>query len=331
MYVWFDALCAYLHGRSGPDGRLAGSLGGIPDIDLATDGLPRSTNEARDMNAPLDTSYIGTAGNDIKGERPDPLAFASSMSVPEVHVLGKDIARFHGIMWPAMLMSAALPLPRRLLIHGHWTVRGAKMSKSDGNAADVAPYVEALGADSVRYYLLRRGRADADADFDPADMAHLHNTELANQAGNLFARAFAPALGIPETGPSDVHASALLSTIVERMREAAAAYDDGAFHVGIERMAGVLHAANAAFGDLHPWSEPKNVAEAQAAAGTALAAWALMMQPVAPNAATRILDALGVPKADRCYAHDAVPQTDLGALRVHRQWGSQLFERRTSP
>lgn len=126
-------------------------------------------------------------------------------------MIGKGIARFHAVLWPALLASAGLPLPTDLLVHGYLTLEGSKISKS-GRTLDPVPLIRAFGADAVRFFLLRHVRTARDADFRLDRFVHAFNAELANGLGNLASRVFAlveRATGgvVPEPGrerPSEV-------------------------------------------------------------------------------------------------------------------------------
>ena len=104
------------------------------------------------------------------------------------HVIGKDIVKFHAIYWPAMLLSAGLPLPDKLLIHGFITISGQKMSKTIGNIVDPKEYVKRLGTDAFRYYLLKEIPSFNDGDFSYERFKELYNSDLANGLGNLLSR-----------------------------------------------------------------------------------------------------------------------------------------------
>ncbi|MCE2438798.1 MAG: methionine--tRNA ligase [Candidatus Latescibacteria bacterium] len=105
-----------------------------------------------------------------------------------IHVIGKDILKFHAIFWPALLLSAGLPLPRTIFVHGHLTVEGRKIGKSLGNAVDPFPLIGRYGADALRYYLLRAVRSGEDGDVSEARIRDVYNTDLANGLGNLVRR-----------------------------------------------------------------------------------------------------------------------------------------------
>lgn len=107
----------------------------------------------------------------------------------DIHVIGKDILKFHAIYWPAMLLSAGLEIPKKLFVHGHITSEGKKMSKSLGNVVDPMEVIKKYGTDALRYYLLREIPSTADGDFSWKRFDEIYNGELANELGNLVNRA----------------------------------------------------------------------------------------------------------------------------------------------
>lgn len=106
----------------------------------------------------------------------------------DIHLVGKDILRFHAIIWPAMLLSTSLPLPKSICVHGFVTVNGEKMSKTVGNVVDPFKMIEKYGSDIVRYYLLREISSDEDGDFSEEKLKERYNGDLANGLGNLVQR-----------------------------------------------------------------------------------------------------------------------------------------------
>ena len=105
----------------------------------------------------------------------------------DVHVIGKGISRFHAVYWPAFLLSAGLPTPKALFVHGYFTVNGQKMSKTLGNVIDPTELINKYGADPLRYYFLREIPPAADGDFSERRFKELYNADLANGLGNLVA------------------------------------------------------------------------------------------------------------------------------------------------
>ena len=109
----------------------------------------------------------------------------------DVHLIGKDIIRFHAVYWPTFLFAAGLPLPRQVFAHGWWTVEGEKMSKSVGNVVDPEAVAAEFGVDAFRYFLLREVPFGSDGDFSQTSIKGRVNSELANDLGNLLSRTVA--------------------------------------------------------------------------------------------------------------------------------------------
>jgi methionyl-tRNA synthetase len=106
----------------------------------------------------------------------------------DIHVIGKGINRFHSIYWPAFLLSAGIPLPKSIFIHGYLTINGQKISKTVGNVIDPIPLIKRFGADPIRYYLLAKVSTTSDGDFSEEKLKDSYNSELANGLGNLVSR-----------------------------------------------------------------------------------------------------------------------------------------------
>ena len=116
------------------------------------------------------------------------IEFQESVWPANVHVIGKDILRFHTCYWPAFLLAAGLPLPKQVMIHSHWTMGGNKMSKSLGNIADPFEMIDKFGSDSVRFFLANDGHLDHDSIFSEERIISRHDTELVHKYGNLVLR-----------------------------------------------------------------------------------------------------------------------------------------------
>ena len=106
----------------------------------------------------------------------------------KLHLIGKNVWKFHAVYWPALLLSARLPVPDEIVVHGFLTNEGRKISKSTGDAVDPAEYVRRFGSDAVRYFLLRHVRPFEDSDFSEAHLANVYQADLANGLGNLVSR-----------------------------------------------------------------------------------------------------------------------------------------------
>ena len=191
-----------------------------------------------------------------------------------IHVIGKDILRFHTVYWPAFLMAAKLPLPKSILAHGWWTVRGEKISKSmPATRIDPVKLADALGAgsslgraigiDAMRYYLLREVPLGNDGDFTFESLFGRFNAELANDLGNLvnrsltlvtkFAAEFPPAPGDAAAGPDGPHAQ-LEAQAVEAARTAAELFEAMAPSRALEAIWRFVGAANRFIDQTQPWA-----------------------------------------------------------------------------
>lgn len=139
--------------------------------------VPKDPNQVIYVWADALVNYVSAVGMEGWEEHP-----------ADIHVMAKDIARFHAVIWPAMLMSAGLPLPGQVLVHGFFTVNGTKMSKTIGNVTDPLEVAAKYGNDALRYFLLREIPFGADGDFSEEKMKELYNGHLANGLGNFTAR-----------------------------------------------------------------------------------------------------------------------------------------------
>ena len=180
----------------------------------------------------------------------------------DVHLIGKDILRFHAIYWPCMLMAVGLPLPKRVFAHGWWTVDGEKMSKSKGNALRPADLLEHYDADVLRYFLLREVPFGQDGDFSFTALKQRYNSELANDVGNLLNRTLAMlnkyrdgVLGaLVDEQDMD---RALIADVEQMQLQVAEALEKQAFHLALERINMVVRHGNRYVEDNAPWSLAK--------------------------------------------------------------------------
>jgi methionyl-tRNA synthetase len=225
-----------------------------------------------------------------------------------VHVVGKGIARFHAILWPALLLAAGLPLPTTIWVHGYVTVGGQKIGKSRGNAVAPAALVERFGIDALRYFLLRHVGPRLDADIDDARIEAVYRSELADQLGNLLSRTIAllqrhaggcltapPEAGLDESGERLAKLSGDLPSEVDEAIGRFAPDD------GLRAIWRVVHAANKHLADTAPWTlaqDPKNGRRVHAIlhhAAFALGAIGRELVPFLPRTANAVLKALATP------------------------------------
>jgi methionyl-tRNA synthetase len=232
----------------------------------------------------------------------------------DLHMIGKDIIRFHAVYWPAFLMSAGIELPRRVFAHGFLHNRGEKMSKSVGNTIDPMALVEAFGVDQLRYFLLREVPFGQDGNYSEDAIITRINTDLANELGNLAQRSLSMVAKnldgvVPEPGDFTAADTELVKTadgLLERVR---ASFDGQAMHLALEAIWLMLGEANKYFSAQQPWVLRKSESEADQArfrtvlytTCEAVRIAALLVQPVMPESAAKLLDLLGQAEDQRAF------------------------------
>ena len=179
-----------------------------------------------------------------------------------VHVIGKGVIRFHAIYWPAMLLSANVPLPTTILVHDYVTINGGKISKSLGNTVDPVELVERYGTDALRYYLLREIPTTGDGDFTLERFLHAYNSELADQPGNLLNRVVSMvgryAGGVvPAPGPLEEIDRSLVETATSLPGRIDAALARFALDEALDAIWHLVSAANKYVADVEPWTLAK--------------------------------------------------------------------------
>jgi methionyl-tRNA synthetase len=187
----------------------------------------------------------------------------------DVHLIGKDIVRFHAVYWPAFLMSANLPLPKQVFGHGFLLARGEKMSKSLGNVVDPMDLAADFGVDQLRYFLLREISFGQDGSYSREAIVNRVNSELANSFGNLAQRSLSMIfknLGgvLPSPGEAEED-RALLDQVRQACETLAVEFDRFAFSAGLEAWMGAVFACNAYIDAAAPWALKKTDPERMAA------------------------------------------------------------------
>jgi methionyl-tRNA synthetase len=245
-----------------------------------------------------------------------------------LHLIGKDILRFHAVYWPAMLMSAKVPLPKRIFSHGFLTKDGLKMSKSLGNTLNPFDLIERYGSDAIRYYFLKEIDCGRDGDFNETRFVNVLNAELANDLGNLLNRTlgmikkYCQGEGPQLTGeslPLDHPLKAIGSDLSDRVTHS---YDTLSFSQGCEEILTLIRASNKFIDDQAPWSLFKQGQQAQVEAvlyavleSVRLSAY--LLSPIIPNLSSSIYQQLGF-SVDFNQA-DEVNQ--IVPFKQHTQWG----------
>jgi methionyl-tRNA synthetase len=241
----------------------------------------------------------------------------------DVHVIGKDIIRFHCVIWPAMLMSAGVPLPQTVLVHGFITSGGEKMSKTLGNVVRPMEVVDKYGADALRYYLLRQGPFSHDIDFTWDNFISRYNGDLANGIGNLVSRTIGMAnryLG-DSIKPTKTQAPDAIRQAVEKMyEEVTKALDhttgEVAFHTALTSVWETMAVADRYINDTKPWELAKKekmdeVADVISHVAETLRHVTILVFPFMPTTALKIWEAMG---------YDALSKLEDERLHEEEKW-----------
>ena len=236
----------------------------------------------------------------------------------DLHMVGKDILRFHTVYWPAFLMSAKLELPARVFAHGWWTIEGEKMSKSLGNVVAPAHLVEKYGLDQTRYFLLREVPFGSDGNFSRQSMFERINADLANNIGNLAQRTLSmiaknadgkvPAVDPAHIQPQDAALMELVRVTSEATHSSAREQMQRC-KFG-EVIGSILHMASAANEYIDreaPWTlkktDPVRMSAVLYYLAESIRCIGIMLQPFTPDAAAKLLDQLAVPADERLFKH----------------------------
>ena len=280
--------------------------GGLQDLSISRTtfdwGVKVPGDEKHVMYVWLDalTNYITATG------WPD----AASRWPADLHLVGKDILRFHAIYWPAFLMGAGLPLPKRVFAHGWWTNEGEKISKSLGNVIDPYDLKETFGLDQTRYFLLREVPFGNDGDFRREAMVTRMNSDLANNLGNLAQRSLSmiaknldgviPAVELTDADEAliDSAGEALLSSVRELL-------DQQAFNKALETIWTVISEANVYIDAQAPWTlkktDPERMAAVLYTVVETVRRVALILQPIMPESTGKLLDLVAQPTDERGF------------------------------
>ncbi|MCA0201627.1 MAG: methionine--tRNA ligase [Proteobacteria bacterium] len=315
---WQDKLLEFYDSNPdfiGPKSRLnevrSFVAGGLRDLSISRTtfswGIPVPGNDRHIMYVWIDalTNYITGLGFPQETD-----AFKTFW--PESHhVIGKEIIRFHCVYWPAFLMGAGLPVPKRIFAHGWWTAEGQKMSKSVGNVIDPYKMIDKYGLDQLRYFLLREVPFGNDGDFSESAIGQRINGELANEFGNLaqrFLSFIAKNLGgvLPEPGALNEDDNALLEACHRLLDQCRDAINQQSFNGVLDAIWLVVRAANGYVDKQAPWAlrktDPARMNTVLYVLAEATRHLAILMQPFVPSAVAKLLDQLAVPENQRSFA-----------------------------
>jgi methionyl-tRNA synthetase len=229
----------------------------------------------------------------------------------DLHVIGKDIVRFHAVYWPAFLMSAGLDLPKRIFGHGFLFNRGEKMSKSVGNVVDPFELADAYGVDALRYFFLREVPFGQDGNYGHEAIVNRTNADLANDLGNLAQRSLSMiakncAGKVPKPGKLSEADEVMLKAADAMIGEVRAAMKTQALHLALNAVWTVVAEANRYFAAAAPWAlaktDPARMATVLWTTAEVTRQIAILSQPFVPAGAAKLLDLLGVPEKQRDFA-----------------------------
>ncbi|MCB9948751.1 MAG: methionine--tRNA ligase [Rhodospirillaceae bacterium] len=301
--------------------------GGLRDLSVSRTtfdwGIPVPGDDAHVMYVWLDalTNYITAVGypdvTDPRFERFWPA---------DLHMVGKDILRFHAVYWPAFLMAAGVALPKRVFAHGWLLNRGTKMSKSLGNVISPYDLKDQYGLDQSRYFLLREVSFGSDGYISHEAMVHRINGDLANDFGNLAQRVLAMiqrncAAKVPQPGEFTTADRTMLDRCGESLLvQVRDDIDRQAFNRALETVWAAIADANRYIDEQAPWTlrktDPARMATVLYVVAECVRRLAILVQPVMPDAMARMLDQLAVPADGRTFAQIGdgsalVPDTPL--------------------
>jgi len=287
--------------------------GGLSDLSVSRTsfdwGVPVPDSPGHVMYVWVDalTNYLTGAGY------PDDADMLARFWPADLHLIGKDITRFHTVYWPAFLMSSDLPLPKQVFAHGFVLHRGEKMSKSVGNVVSPDELTQAFGVDAVRYFLLRDVSFGQDGSYSAEAIVTRVNAELANSFGNLAQRTLSFIAknlngAFPDTGRADAADAMLIEEVVVACAGFKTAFEDLLLNQGIEAWMRGVFACNQYIDAQAPWALRKADPERMhAVLGTlvrAIRMLAIAILPVVPDSAAKVLDQIGATERDHAAVDD---------------------------
>ena len=228
-----------------------------------------------------------------------------------LHMVGKDILRFHAVYWPAFLLAAGLKPPKRVFAHGWWTNEGQKISKSLGNVIDPIELVKKYGLDQVRYFLLREVPFGNDGDFSKNSMINRINSDLSNDLGNLCQRVLSFVqkncdASIPQNNGFSKDDEQLIAHVYGVLPSLRADFNSQSFNVALERIWSIVSASNKYIDEQAPWklrkTEPERMQTVLFTLLETIRCIGIVLQPVMPASANEILNQLAIDPSARSFS-----------------------------
>lgn len=235
---------------------------------------------------------------------------------PAVHIIGKDIIRFHAVYWPAFLMSGGVQLPKRVYAHGFLLNKGEKMSKSLGNVVDPFNLADHFGTDQFRYFLLREVSFGQDGSYSEEAIATRINSDLANGIGNLASRSLSMINKncdgkMPECGPLTAEDEAMLAHVDGILETARVDMSDFMIHRALASIIGAVAEGDRYFAGQEPWAlkktDPKRMETVLYVTAEVVRQIAILLQPFMPEAGGKLLDLLSIPSDKRSFSELGAP------------------------
>eukprot|EP00934_Nitzschia_sp_Nitz4_P008180 Nitzschia sp. Nitz4//scaffold90_size81538//47412//49591//NITZ4_005324-RA/size81538-augustus-gene-0.15-mRNA-1//-1//CDS//3329560026//8170//frame0 len=317
---WYEEHPDWIAPKTRRNEVLAFVNGGLKDLSISRTsfqwGVPVPGDDEHIMYVWMDalTNYISALGYpNMDAGSPYQTYWPASL-----HVVGKDILRFHTVYWPAFLMAADLPLPTRVFAHGWWTKEGEKISKSLGNVIDPVELVDKYGVDPTRFFLMTEVGFGSDGDYSDQALILKANNNLANELGNLCQRVMSMIFKNCNKAVPDVNVDMdggvltkedkeLLQSAQTLHERAAGAIEEQAIQRYANELIEMVWDANKYIDEMAPWAlrktDPERMTVVLYVLMEVLRYVSILYQPLIPTSANRILDQLTVPLDQRTFAH----------------------------
>ncbi|MDF2846568.1 MAG: methionine--tRNA ligase [Oerskovia sp.] len=336
LLALYEAHPEFVQPASARNEVLAFVKGGLQDLSISRNtfdwGIPIPWDTTHVLYVWFDALLNYATAVGLDSDDPEQQAKFAATWPASVHLVGKDILRFHAVIWPAMLMAAGLPLPRTVFAHGWLLVGGEKMSKSKLTGIAPSQIIDHFGSDAFRYYFMRAIAFGQDGSFSWEDLSARYNAELANGFGNLASRV-AAMVGkyyggvLPLAGPAGPAEQALEQVAAQAVAAAEKAIDALAIHEAVNAVWTLVDATNLYLTEQEPWKVAKaddeklpdggsaqegRLATILVTAAEALRSLAVLLHPVTPKAAQALWESLGA-------------EASLGTLAVQPVDGAARF------